>query len=119
MFRVFLTPPTVRGRLGLGVYFFLPLLEMDVAGDAIWAKPVATDTRNGNVDLTFASAPMSVKIESQVRLELPAVEYRAQVTTKAGNQDVSVSQSHSGDHMIDLTTRNGDVTILPASRSEL
>ena len=115
MFRVFLTPPTVRGRLGLGVYFFLPLLEMDVAGDAIWAKPVATDTRNGNVDLTFASAPMSVKIESQVRLELPAVEYRVQVTTKKGDQNVRVNKSDSSDHMIDVATRSGDVTILPAA----
>lgn len=92
--------------------------DADVTGELISAQTVAIDTRNGDVDLPFADAPMSVKIQSQdgdVRLELPAVEYRVQVTTKKGDQNVRVNKSDSSDHMIDVATRSGDVTILPAA----
>lgn len=39
--------------------------DVDVTGEAISSKSVATDARNGDVDLTFANAPMSVQIQSQ------------------------------------------------------
>ena len=92
--------------------------DMDVTGAGLSAKTVTTDTRNGDLDLTFSDAPDRVEVNSQdgnVNLVLPNTEYRVDVTTKKGKDDVSVPKSDSSSHIITVTTRNGDVTIAPAS----
>ena len=92
--------------------------DMVVNGAGVSAKTVTTDTRNGDVDLTFSDAPDRVEVNSNdgnVSLALPDTEYRVDVTTKSGKDDVSVSRSDSSDHIISVTTRNSDVTITPAS----
>ena len=92
--------------------------DMDVKGTGLSAKTVTTDTRNGDIDLTFSDAPDRVEVNSNdgnVSLALPDTEYRVDVTTKKGNNDVSVPKSDSSSHIISVTTRNGDVSIAPAS----
>lgn len=92
--------------------------DMDVKGTGLSAKTVTTDTRNGDIDLTFSDAPDQVTVNSQdgdVTLALPDTEYRVDVTTKKGDDDVSVQKSDSSNRVISVTTRNGDVTIKPAS----
>lgn len=64
--------------------------------------------------VTKCAAPELSRI-AKISGSLPAVEFRVQVTTEKGDQNVSVNKSDASDHMIDVTTRNGDVTILPAS----
>ncbi|MFC4605371.1 DUF4097 family beta strand repeat-containing protein [Rhodococcus kronopolitis] len=92
--------------------------DMDVNGAGLSAKTVTTDTRNGDIDLTFSDAPDRVEVNSNdgnVSLALPDTEYRVEVSTKKGNDDVSVPRSDSSSHIISVTTRNGDVAIIPAS----
>lgn len=92
--------------------------DMVVHGTGLSAKTVTTDTRNGDIDLTFTDAPDRVEVDSNdgdVGLALPDTEYRVDVTTKKGKDDVGVSRSDSSDHIISATTRNGDVTITTAS----
>ncbi|MFD6166024.1 DUF4097 family beta strand repeat-containing protein [Oerskovia sp. NPDC060287] len=92
--------------------------DMVVNGTGLSAKSVRTDTRNGDIDLTFSDAPGRVEVSSNdgnVRLALPDTEYRVDVTTKKGKDDVSVSRSDSSNHIISVTTRNGDVSITAAA----
>lgn len=92
--------------------------DMVVNGTGLSAKTVTTDTRNGDIDLTFSAAPDRVEVDSNdgdVGLALPDTEYRVDVTTKKGTDDVSVSRSDSSNHILAVTTRNGDVRITPAS----
>lgn len=92
--------------------------DMVVNGTGLSAKTVTTDTRNGDVDLTFSDAPDRVEVGSNdgdVSLALPDTGYRVDVSTKKGKDDVSVSRSDSSNHIIAVATRNGDVTITPAS----
>lgn len=92
--------------------------DMEVVAKDLSAKTITTDTRNGDLDLTFADAPDQVTVsghDGDVLLALPKAEYLVDVTTKSGKEDVSVEESDSGSHNVSVTTRNGDITITQAS----
>lgn len=91
--------------------------DMAVDAQALSSKTISTDTRNGDIDLTFSEAPDRIDVNSQdgdVHLALPDTEYRVGVTTKKGKENVGVSRSDSSDHRITVTTRNGDAAIVSA-----
>lgn len=92
--------------------------DMTVSGEGLAAKSVSSDTRNGDIDLSFTAAPDRTDLVSKkgnVRLALPSADYRVSVETKNGKEDVSVSKSDSSEHLISVTTRGGDIAIVPAT----
>lgn len=92
--------------------------DMTVSSEGLSAKSAsASDTRNGDIDLSFTAAPDRVDITSKdgnVRIALPKADCRVNIETKSGKEDVSVSKSDSSEHLISVTTRNGDIAVVPA-----
>lgn len=92
--------------------------DMEVTGTGLSTETISADTRNGDIDLSFTDVPTRLTVnghDGNVRLALPDTEYRVDVTTKMGKDDVNVAKSDSSSSRISVSTRNGDVTIVQAS----
>ena len=92
--------------------------DMDVKGTGLSAKTVTTDTRNGDIDLTFSDAPDRVEVNSNdgnVSLALPDTEYRVDVTTQKGDNAASRPQPESVTHLALVRRRAGGAGVAGAA----
>ncbi|MBC9955147.1 DUF4097 family beta strand repeat protein [Leucobacter sp. cx-42] len=117
-----LTVSAVNGEASLsqvrGSTLTLTGKDMEVEAIGLAAQTVTADTRNGDIDLTFAEAPANVTVtghDGDVRIALPGGDYRVNTTAKKGDAEVTVPQADSSPHVISVTTRNGDVEVVPAA----
>lgn len=116
-----LTVSAVNGEAELanisGTNLLLSGKDMDVEGTAIAAQIVVAEARNGDIELAFSKEPSLVEVtnnDGDVNIALPAADYKVNAVTKKGDAEITVSQSDSSVLEINVTTRNGDIEIVPA-----
>ncbi|GAA1979807.1 DUF4097 family beta strand repeat-containing protein [Amycolatopsis minnesotensis] len=86
-----------------------------VRGDGLRAK-IDAEAQSGDVDLKVTS-PQDIRAHTgsgHVRLTVPQDTYRVEGDSGSGERDISVGQSASGTHLLDIDTGSGDVTVQAA-----
>ncbi|QWF80722.1 DUF4097 family beta strand repeat-containing protein [Amycolatopsis sp. CA-230715] len=86
-----------------------------VRGDGLRAKTDA-EAQSGDVDLKVTS-PQDVRAHTgsgSVKLVIPQDTYRVEGDSGSGDRKISVNQSASGTHLLDLDTGSGDVSVVAA-----
>lgn len=86
-----------------------------ITGTGLGAGTIHATTNAGQVDLTFAAAPASVRVQTdagQVTITVPGADkYHVAVNTTIGSQDVTVDKDPSSAHRIEVTATIGAVTV--------
>lgn len=87
-----------------------------VEGDGLRAAVVTATSRNGSVELTFASPPTAVEARTSngsVEVTVPDDDtaYRVETDTDHGSIDAAVRTDPSSDRFIVATTNNGSVRV--------
>lgn len=89
-----------------------------IVGRRIGVASVDASTDNGRVELSFVEPPDDVRVRtSNGRIEVIVpdheVAYRVQLSTDNGSQDIGVRTDPASLHTIDLSSRNGSVSVNP------
>jgi hypothetical protein len=86
-----------------------------ITGSGLGAGTFQATTDAGQVDLSFAAAPMSVQVKSTagaVSVTVPGADkYNVSVDTTIGGQDITVDKDPASSHRIDVETTVGSVTV--------
>lgn len=85
----------------------------EVKGRGLRGGRVQAETSNGTIDLVPATA-MDVRAKTSnggIVLAVPPGRYRVSAKTDNGDREIGVANDPSGDHTLDLTTGNGEITV--------
>ncbi|WP_410595679.1 DUF4097 family beta strand repeat-containing protein [Amycolatopsis sp. lyj-23] len=86
-----------------------------ITGDGVHG-PVDVTSASGSVDFTLAQAN-DVKVHAEsgsIDLKVPGGPYRVQGGSDSGHRDIGVPTDGSAQHLLDLTTESGSVTVRAA-----
>lgn len=86
----------------------------EIEGNGISARSVTVTSRNGDVNLSLASAPDLVDVQTEdgnVHLSLPEAAYAVDTSTKKGEITVDVVKKDTSDHVVNVNTGSGDIVI--------
>ncbi|WP_171167662.1 DUF4097 family beta strand repeat-containing protein [Streptomyces sp. I05A-00742] len=84
-----------------------------VTGEDLKGGPVRAESSSGRIDLATTS-PQDVWADASsgsVTVTVPGGPYRVSVHTGSGGKNISVPQSSSAPHHLDLTTSSGSITV--------
>ncbi|MEU1941027.1 DUF4097 family beta strand repeat-containing protein [Streptomyces sp. NPDC020125] len=101
-----------------GAHLDLEDRDGNIKGDGISAKAVTVTSRNGDSNLSLASVPTLVDMQSQdgnIKLSLPEATYAVDTAAKKGDITVDVTKGDMSGHVVRVHTRNGDIVIGKAS----
>jgi len=92
--------------------------EGRIIGRRLTAPSVDARNRNGRIELSFLDPPQSVVANTEngsIEVVVPDTEvlYRVEMDTSHGGTDNLVRTDPNSDHVIDLSTRNGSITVRP------
>ncbi|MEU2117668.1 DUF4097 family beta strand repeat-containing protein [Streptomyces sp. NPDC016459] len=88
----------------------------NINGKDLHGSRIDAETSNGEIDLTPGKAQdiRAKTTNGGVKLTLPDSSYRLLVQTGNGNKDINVRNEPSGDHRIEVTSGNGDISVNPS-----
>lgn len=89
-----------------------------IVGRRLTAPSVDARNTNGSIELSFIDPPQSVVARTSngsIDVVVPDAEvlYRVEMDTSHGGTDNLVRTDPNSDHVIDLSTRNGSITVRP------
>ncbi|WP_067450599.1 DUF4097 family beta strand repeat-containing protein [Actinomadura macra] len=87
-----------------------------IEGRGLRGGRIEAQTSNGNVKLT-PDTPQDVRAKTSngdVTIAVPAGRYQLTTHTNNGDRDIDLTNDPSGQHRIDVSTSNGDITVKPA-----
>lgn len=89
-----------------------------IVGRRLTAANVEARNHNGSIELSFLDPPQAVTASTSngsIEVVVPDAEvlYRVELSTSHGGTDNAVRTDPASDHVIDLSTRNGSVTVRP------
>ena len=89
-----------------------------ITGRRLTSQVVDTATDNGRIELSFVDPPQSVSgrtSNGRIEVIVPDVDvlYRVDLQTDNGSTDNAVRTDPSSDHVIDLSSGNGSITVRP------
>jgi hypothetical protein len=89
-----------------------------IIGRRLSASTVDARNHNGSIELSFLDPPQSVTAHTSngsIEVVVPDTEilYRVEMDTRHGGTDNLVRTDPNSDHVIDLSTSNGSITVRP------
>ncbi|WP_344265101.1 DUF4097 family beta strand repeat-containing protein [Streptomyces sodiiphilus] len=84
-----------------------------IEGRGLSGTSVEAESSNGDIELV-AAAPQDVLAKTSngsITLSVPEGSYRVEAGTRNGSEDIAVTDDPAGEHRLDLSTSNGDITV--------
>ncbi len=89
-----------------------------IVGRRLTSSTVDAQNTNGRIELSFLDPPQTVSARTEngrIEVVVPDTDvlYRVDLHTENGGTDNAVRTDPASDHVIDLSTRNGSITLRP------
>jgi hypothetical protein len=84
-----------------------------IEGRGLGGGPIEARTDNGAIDLTLAT-PQDVQAETSngaITITVPDGSYQVSAETGNGSTNIGVADDPAGEHLLELTTDNGSITV--------
>ncbi|EXU66166.1 hypothetical protein Z951_21460 [Streptomyces sp. PRh5] len=88
----------------------------DISGSELLGSRIEAETSNGEIDLTPRKAQdiRARTSNGELTVNVPDSSYRISVKTGNGDKHLGIHNDPAGQHRLDLTSGNGDITVKPA-----